>query len=90
MLWFKYYDFRVNVEASKPFGLRPLITEKIAIEKNLDIKDLNFIYENTQSYELEESLIKKVEIFRRKNNLIINETYRKDVKKDQIIRYNKD
>ncbi len=85
MLWFKYYDFRVNIESSKPFGIKPLINEKIVYDKNLDISDLNFIYENTQSYELEECLIKKVEVFRRKNGLIINETYRKDVKKDVVL-----
>jgi len=73
------------MEQNKPFGVKPLINYKVAKEKGLNIEDLNFIYDNTDSYELDEELQKRVEDYRGKKNLFINTEYRKEVKKCKIL-----
>jgi len=72
------------VEHSRSFGAKPLINLKVAKEKGLNIQDLNFIYENTDSYELDDELLNRVEDYRRKNNLFTNQNYKKEVKKCNI------
>ncbi len=57
---------------------------KVANEKGLNIEDLNFIYENTDSYELDYELVKRIEEFRRNKSLPINPEYKKEVKKCKI------
>lgn len=74
------------MEQNRPFGLKPLITFKIANEKGLMIEDLNFIYENTDSYELDDELLKRVEDYRKNKNLFINKDYKKEVKRCKIVK----
>ncbi len=73
------------MEQNRPFGVKPLIDVKISKEKGLNIDDLNFIYENTDSYELDDELIKRVEDYRKTKNMFINENYKKEVKKCKIL-----
>ena len=62
MLYFwRMYGFKVTYLSFKPFGVKPLITQKIVEEKNLTIDDLIFISENKDEYELDPSLQKFVE-----------------------------
>ena len=70
---------------NKPFGTKPLITFKIANERKLNVEDLNFIYENTDSYELDDELLKRVIEYRKNRNLSINQNYKIDVKKSTIL-----
>lgn len=84
ILWFRFLDFKLGMEANKPFGIKPLITVKTAKEKGLNTDDLNFIYESTDSYELDDELIKRVEDYRKKNNLHINSNYKIEARKCKI------
>lgn len=77
-------DFKLGIEENRPFGIKPLINVKVAKEKGLNIDDLNFIYESNDSYELDDELLKRVENYRKNNNLFINPDYKKEVKKCKI------
>ncbi len=43
------------------------------------MEDLNFIYDRTSEYELDEEVLKLVEDYRIENNLSINNNYRHEV-----------
>ncbi len=73
-IW-RAYGFKVLYFSMKPFNLKPLITKKIVEEKNLTIEDLNFIYENSDEYELDPLILKEVESYRKMNKMSLNKYY---------------
>lgn len=73
-IW-RAYGFKVLYLGLKPFNIKPLITKKVVEEKNLTIEDLNFIYENSDEYELDPFVLKEVESYRKKNKMNLNRYY---------------
>lgn len=71
LYFWRLYGFKVTYLGLKPVELKPLITKKIIEEQKLTIEDLNFIYENNDEYELESSVLKDVEKYRKQNKLSI-------------------
>lgn len=73
-IW-RVYGFKVLYFSMKPFNIKPLITLKIVEEKSLTIDDLNFIYENSDEYELDRFVLEEVESYRKRNNMSLNKYY---------------
>jgi len=65
---------------NQPYAAKPLINRKVSLNKNLTIQDLNFIYERTSEYELDQEMKNEIEEYRVKNNLPINPKYTAEVK----------
>ena len=79
----------MTILTNQPYASKPRITKKVALSKDLTIEDLNFIYERPIEYELDDELINLVEDYRRKNNLPINQNYKKDVRENIVINPNR-
>ena len=73
-IW-RVHGFKVLYFSMKPFNIKPLITLKIVEEKSLTIDDLNFIYENSDEYELDRFVLEEVESYRKRNNMSLNKYY---------------
>ena len=76
-IW-RLYGFKVFYLRMKPFGIKPLITKQIVLEKNLSMDDLNFIYENNDEYDLDSYVLKEVEAYRIRNNLSLNKSIKQN------------
>lgn len=66
-LW-RLKGYQVFYQQFKPIG-KPLITKEIMKKENLSIEDLCYAYENNSKYELEPSLIKMVEEYKKNKNI---------------------
>lgn len=69
LYFWRMHGFKVLYSSLKPANTKPLITQKIVHEQQLTMEDLNFIYENSDEYELDQNLIRQVEAYRVKNKL---------------------
>ena len=79
----------MTILTNQPYASKPRITKKVAVSKDLTIEDLNFIYERPIEYELDDEILNLVEDYRRKNNLLININYKKEVRDSIVINPNR-
>lgn len=89
LFWWRLKDFRFTLLNYQPYALKPLITKKVAIEKDLSIDDLNFIYERPTEYELDSEILKIIENHRKSKGLEINPNYTIEAKKNYVENLNR-
>ena len=89
LFWWRLKDFKFTLLNYQPYAVKPIITRKVAHEKDLTIEDLNFIYERPIEYELDSELMKIVEEYRKSKGLGINPNYTIEAKKNYVENMNR-
>jgi hypothetical protein len=89
LFWWRLKDFKFTRLNYQPYAVKPIITRKVAFEKDLTIEDLNFIYERPIEYELDSELMKIVEEYRKSKGLEINPNYTIEAKKNYVENMNR-